>query len=193
MLHLLCVSLPLLAALAAQPVIGFSYPLSPEAIRDAYFLGTGDATKRAGVFAKYTRTFPAPTAGPYVATILFETPYIAVTDEIAQRAANYHAPDAEQDFLGKPESCHVIAQVDFPYNEYDGFTVQLFQAGKKIESLSKQGTFLYTDEEGPAPVGIQMDVEYAPDEIDTDRTVTVQVAIDGGPTTRATFDLSQLR
>jgi hypothetical protein len=35
-----------LAAMAAQPMLAFDYPLSPEAIRDAYFLGHGNSDKR---------------------------------------------------------------------------------------------------------------------------------------------------
>jgi hypothetical protein len=185
-------SIPLMAVFVAQPVVGFTYPLSPEAIRDAYFLGTGDSAKRAEVFAKYTRTFPTPNTGPYVATIEFETPYIAVAEQIAQNAPNYHAPDSEQDFLGKPVNCHVVVQVYFPYNEYDNFTVQLTQNGKNIQSLSKHGTFLYTVEGEPWPAGIQMDAQYAASDIDPDRPAKVQVRVENGPTVQATFDLSQL-
>jgi len=174
-------------------VIGFSYPLSPEAIREAYFLGIGDSAKRAEVFAKYTRTFPTPTSGPYVSTIEFETPYIAVADRIAQSPADYHAPDAEKEFLGKPTNCHVIVQVGFPYNEYDNVTVQLLQNGKEIDAQSKHATFLYSGGDAPAPVGIQKDVEYPAEKIDPDQLATVQVAVKNGPTVSTTFDLSHLR
>ncbi len=189
----LWLSIPLIVTFAAQPVIGFSYPLSPEAIRDAYFLGTGDPAKRAEVFAKYTRTFPTPSEGPWVATIEFETPFIAVADQIAHNPANYHAPDAAENFLGKPANCHVLVQVDFPYNQYNTFTVELTQDGKEIESQSKHGTFLYTDLETPAPAGIQMDVEYQAEKIDPDEPARVLVTVENGPTVHATFDLSQLR
>jgi len=87
-------------------------------------------TRRRG--RTFLRTFP--TAGPFVATIQFETPFIAVAHQIAQRAANYHAPNAEEHFLGKPAVCGVIVQVYFPYDEYDNFTVQLTQAGENIKS-----------------------------------------------------------
>jgi hypothetical protein len=184
--------IPLIAAFAAPPAAGFSYPLSPEAVRDAYFLGTGDAAKRAEAFAKYTHTFPVARTGPYVGAIEFETPYVVVADQIAQRLGDYHAPDAEQDFLGKPGACHVVVQVYFPYDEYDNFTVQLFQAGRKIESRSKHGTFLYSDRDWPA-VGVRMEIKYSADRIDPSEPVNVRVAIDQGPIVRTTFDLSQLR
>jgi hypothetical protein len=185
--------LPLSAVFAAEPVMAFTYPLSSEAIREAYFLGTGDPAKRADVFAKYAHTFPVPTTGPYVEFVRFETPYLFVADQVGQNAANLRAPDAEQDFLGKPVNCHVIVQVYFPYNEYDNFTVQLTQDGRKIQSLSKHGSFLYAVEGEPWPAGIQMDLQYAASDIDPDKTANVQISIDNGPTVQATFDLSQLR
>jgi hypothetical protein len=183
----------LIAAFSVQPALGFNEPLSPEAIRDAYFLGVGDATKRAEVFAKYTRTLPTPAKGPFVASIEFETPYMAVADQISQRIGSYYPPDAEQDFLGKPAICHVIVQVYFPYDDYNNFTVQLTQRGKQVQSLSRHGTFLYTDDEGNAAVGIQMDVKYAADRIETDESAMVQVSIDDGPKESASFDLSSLK
>jgi hypothetical protein len=186
-------SIPLIALFAAQPAISFCYPLSPQAIREAYFLGTGDAAKRAEIFGKYRRTFPTPTTGPSVTFIQFETPYIAVAYRIAQNAASYNAPNAEKEFLGKPANCHVLVQIGFPYNEYDSFTVHLVQNGKEIEAQSKHGSFIYTDFQAPAPAGIQEDIEYPAEKINPDEPVTVEVSVENGPKAQATFDLSQLR
>jgi len=54
----------LLAATAAQPLFGFDYPLSPEAIREAYFLSRGDSDKRAAFFEKYRHNLPVPERAP---------------------------------------------------------------------------------------------------------------------------------
>lgn len=186
-------SILLLCLFPAQSAVAFSYPLSPEAIREAYFLGIGDAERRAAAFAKYTRTFPTPDSGPYVASILFETPYIAIADHISQNAANYHAPDAEKEFLGKLTNCHVLVDVEFPYNEYDNFTIRLTQNGKEIQAQSKHGSFKYWGAEFPAPAGVYEDAEYSAEAINPDAPVRVEVAIENGPTVHATFDLSQLR
>lgn len=186
-------SILVLALIAAQPALAFDYPLSSEAIREAYFLGTGDAAKRADVFGKYTRTFPAPKTGSYVATIEFETPYVVIADQISQNGNNYHAPDAEKEFLGKPEICRVRVQVIFPFDTFENFTVQLLQDGKEIASQAKHGEFLYMGGETPEPIGVDMNVEYAAERIDPDKPAKVEVTLDDGQTVKATFDLAQLR
>jgi hypothetical protein len=186
-------SIVLLALIAAQPALAFNYPLSPEAIRDAYFLGKGDAARRADFFGKYTRTFPMPKTGPYVATIEFETPFIVIADQVAQNANFYHAPDAEKEFLGKPAICRVLVQVYFPYDDEENVTVQLFQDDKEIAIQSKHAEFLYADEEAPGPVGIEVIVDYAAENVDPDKPAKVEVTLENGTTAHATFDLEQLR
>ena len=80
---------------------GFDYPLSSEAIREAYFLGSGNPDKRAEFFAPYTHHLPVPKSGPNVASIGVETPFACVVDAVAHAPLGYHAPDAEHDFLGQ--------------------------------------------------------------------------------------------
>lgn len=186
-------SILLLSLIPAESAMAFSYPLSPEAIREAYFLGIGDAAKRANVYAKYTHTFPTPSSGAYVASILFETPYLGIADQISQSPSNYHAPDAEREFLGKAISCHVLVDIEFPYNEYDNFFIRLTQNGKEIQPQFKRGSFRYWGADFPAPAGVYSDTEYPAEKINPDAPVRVQVAVENGPTVKATFDLSQLR
>lgn len=186
-------SILLLCLFSVQSAIAFSYPLSPEAIREAYFLGTGDAAKRADAWAKYTRTFPTPSSRPYVGSIVFETPYIAIADQISQSPSSYHAPDAEKEFLGKPSSCHVLVDVEFPYNEFDNATIRLTQNGKEIQPQSRHGSFRYWGTDFPAAAGVYWDAGFPAEEINPDEPVQVEVAVENGPTEHATFDLSQLR
>ena len=69
-------------ALIALPALAYQYPLSSVEIRDAFFLGIRNDDLTAALFAKYTRTLPAPETGPYVAEIDLDTPYL----QVAQRA-----------------------------------------------------------------------------------------------------------
>ena len=46
----------LIAFAIALPTLAYDYPLSPEAVRDAYFLGKANSAKRAEFFAKYTHS-----------------------------------------------------------------------------------------------------------------------------------------
>jgi hypothetical protein len=184
------------AFFAAQPILAFQSPLSPESIRDAYFLGKEESDRSAPVFAKYTRALPTPKSGPDVATIQFETPYLVIADQISQNQPGYLAPDVEKEFLGKPEICRVRVFVFFPLNDEENFTVQLFQRDKEIDIQSKQNSFLYSssaDQDGSPTVGIESDITYAAENIDPDDEATVRVTLDNGQIVETTFDLSQLK
>lgn len=185
----------LAAFFAVQPVFAFQTPLSPEAIRDAYFLGKEESDRSAPVFAKYTRALPPPKSGPDVETIQFETPYLVIADQVSQNQASYLAPDAEREFLGKPEICRVRVFVFFPLNDEENFTVQLFQRDKEIDIQSKQSSFLYSsaDLEDNPTIGIESDVTYAAEKIDPDDDATVRVTLENGHVIETTFDLSQLK
>jgi len=189
-------AIPLVAFCAVQPILAFQSPLSPESIRDAYFLGKEGSLRSAAVFAPYTRAFPQPKSGPDVSTVQFETPYLVIADQVSENQAGYFAPDAEKEFLGKPEICRVRVFVFFPLNDEENFTVQLFQRDKEIDIQSKQNRFLYSltaDAEGEQTIGIESDVAYAADKIDADDDATVRVTLDNGQVVETTFDLSQLK
>src|SRR5271154_4140220 len=109
-------SILLLAVLVAQPAFAYTSPLSPEAIREAYFLGKEDANKRADFISKYTRQLPAPKKGVDVGAIQFETPFVMIANRVSRSVSNYFAPDAEQDYLGKPEICRVCVFIYFCYD-----------------------------------------------------------------------------
>ncbi len=81
----------LLALIIVQPALAFDYPLSPEAIREAYFLGKASPEKRNAFFEPYRQNLPVPKTGPNVALIEVETPFAFVVDAITQAPANYHA------------------------------------------------------------------------------------------------------
>jgi hypothetical protein len=96
-----------------QFTFGFDCPLSPEAIREAYFLGSGNPDKRAEFFAPYIHHLPEPKSGPNVGSIEVETPFACVVDAVAHAPLGYHAPDAEHDFLGKPGCFRVRVEIYF--------------------------------------------------------------------------------
>src|ERR1700685_1525360 len=76
----------LTGAAVATPVSALDYPLSSEAIREAYFLGSGDPDKLAFFMEKYTKRYPIPKlpSRGYVALIQFETPYLLVAEHVSQ-------------------------------------------------------------------------------------------------------------
>src|SRR5277367_3313649 len=106
-------SVLLLALMIAQPALAFDYPLSPEAIREAYFLAKENPDKKQAFFEDYRHHLPVPKSGADVALIEVETPFACVVDAISQTPMTYHAPDAEQDYLGKPGQFRVHVEIYF--------------------------------------------------------------------------------
>jgi hypothetical protein len=193
----------LLVVLVAQPVAAFDYPLSSESIRQAYFLGSGDPDKRALFFEKYIKRYPVPQSGIYVGLIEFETPYVQVAERIAQNVSSYHAPDAEQEFLGKPATCRVRVEIYWGYNnaaaitgrgnhEQLDYSVRLKQKDKEIPLKSKWSQTLVAGYSAPIDVGIEFDSEYEADNVES-APATVEVVGPDGKALTETFDLDGLR
>lgn len=196
----------LLAALAiAQPGLAYQYPLSSEAIREAYFLGKASSEKKAEFFAKYTHHLPVPKAGPHVAWISVETPFACVVDRVARGPLDYHAQDAEQDFLGKPGCFHVRLEIDFtptypdpkaatavPSDFWRDLKVHLMQR-TKIPPRSVRGQPIYNTEALLGFTGATMRLDYDVKRIDPAAPATIEVDTPDGEHVQTTFDLAKLR
>jgi hypothetical protein len=195
----------------ALPTLAFDYPLSETSIRDAFLTGNGN--RNSELFVKYVHSFSAPDSGPYVASIRLETPY----EEVAQRgatASNYHAEEAEQEFLGKKLPFRVAVEIQFtptypePQNRESNGAYSLLQSlpdyqndfqidvsqDNAIAPLSSRA-YLASSNFSNTIWGIQgivIEQEFDPEKIDSS-DLTVNVRTPDGQDVAATFDLSQLR
>lgn len=197
-----------LAFVIALPALAYDYPLSDEAVREAYMLGKAGGAKRADFFAKYTQHFPLPKTGSHVAMIELETPFAVVVEHTAQ-ALNYYAPDAAQEFEGKPGIFRVHVEIDLTdsygplLSATDGvvrlrasdfwrdFKIRLLQ-GKEIHAKTVHGTPLYTGGDSSILSGAEVDLEYDAAKIKSD-DATVEVITPDGQDVKAVFDLTTLR
>ncbi len=192
-------SILLPALLVAQPATAYNYPLSSEAIREAYFLGSGDPNKRQAFYEKYTKRYPTPKTGQYVGLIEFKTPYLLIAERVSQNVSNYFAQDAEQEFLGKPAVCDVRVEVYF-WNPngliarvQTDYAVRLKQNDKEIPLKAKWTESLVSGSSAPVDVGVAFNNEYDADKVDTDLPATVEVLSPDGKNIVETFDLASLR
>jgi hypothetical protein len=195
-------SLVLIAAAIAPPVSALDYPLSSSAIREAYFLGSGDPDKRAFFIEKYTKRYPIPKSGTYVALIRVETPYLLIAEHVSQQTS-YHAPDAVQEFLGKPGICRVHVEVYWGYTAAPSpygaqsmypidYTVRVKQNGKEIPIKSKWTRGLDSIASAPVEIGIELNDEYNAEDIQSG-PATVEVVSPDGKVLSEEFDLDSLR
>jgi hypothetical protein len=193
-------SLLLVGVAVAPPVSALDYPLSSSAIREAYFLGSGDPDKRAQFFDKYAKHYPIAKSAQYIGSVRFETPYYVIAEYVSQVSAygSYHAPDAEQQFLGKPEICRVRIEIFYGNSNLPGariqtnYTIQLQQHDKKIPfTQTWTEGMLSADDDGP--VGMFVTAEYNADDIDSAAPATVEILSPDGTTLSEDFDLDSLR
>ncbi len=193
-------------AMVAQPLFGFDYPLSPEAIREAYFLGRGHPDRVNTFFEKYRHNLPAPERGPHVALIEIETPFACVVDELTSGSPNDHAQEAEQKYLGKAGHFRVHVDIYFtpsypgpayeaaPAGVWEDFKVHLKQDAE-IEAQSTHGHLIYSYDEngGAAVIGATVEGEYDVNKIDAGGITTVEVDTPDGQQVETTFNLNSLR
>ncbi len=196
----LVIGVLLVAVAVVPPVSALDYPLSSEAIREAYFLGSGDAQKRALFFDKYAKHYPIAKSVQYVASIRFETPYYIIAEYVSQASAfsSYHAPDAEQEFLGKPGLCRVRIEIyygisNLPTARFQtNYTIQLKQHDKEIPFKRTWTEGMYSTDDG-GPVGMFVTAEYNADDVDSQVPATVEILAPDGNNVTETFDLDSLR
>jgi hypothetical protein len=86
-------SLPLLAK-------AYDYPLSPNAIREAYFLGTRATSLGPDFLAQYTHTIPTLKVGRFTSGATLETPFGQVAVHASSTLA-YSAQNAVKEFYGR--------------------------------------------------------------------------------------------
>lgn len=196
-------SILLPALLIAQPATAYDYPLSSEAIREAYFLGSGDPNKRHEFIEKYAKRYPTPKSGQYAGLIEFETPYVLIVQRVSENVSNYFAQDAEQEFHGKPAVCRIVVDVYWGYAGLQSpsgqnyryqtdYRIRLKQDGKEIPIKSKWTQSILSGESAPVDVGIEFDTEYDADKIES-APATIEVLGPDGKTFAETFDLASLR
>jgi hypothetical protein len=196
----------LLAAFAiAQPGLAYEYPLSPEAIREAYFFGKANPDKKTEFLEKYTHHLPLPKSGPYVAWIEVETPFACVVKKVARMPLNYHAQEAEQDFLGKPGCFHVRVEIDFTPTYPDpraatavrsdfwrDFKVHLRQRAE-IPPRSVRGQLIYNEKALIGFTGATILLDYDVKRIDPAAPAIIEVVAPDEQHIQTTFDLAGLR
>lgn len=191
---------------ASIPVRAFEFPLNDEQIREAYFVGKENPDRRQASLEPYRRTFPVPETGPQVQLIEMETPFFQIADQVSKTGFDYHAPDAVQDYLGKPEQLRVHIEIYFtrtyppqtvdvnnPGAFWEDFKVSLKQKAE-ISPAKNTGRPIWNDGSGPdVIIGATIDLDYDMEKIDSYSEAKVTVDTPDGQHIKTTFDLGRLQ
>jgi hypothetical protein len=192
-----------LTASIAPSAGAMDYPLSSSAIREACFLGTGDPNKRAEFAENYVKRYGARKTGDYVSLIAFETPYMVIAQEIARKGDDYHAPDAVQEYLGKPQVCRIRVEIHWtlnssaaatthPNRDVTNYKLRVTQDGREIPVKTRWSDSLVEGGSAPVDVGIALYREFDTENVRSG-PVTVEVSGVDGHVLTETFDLDTVR
>ena len=205
----------------AQPIFAFQSPLSDESVREAYFLGQRHDGSLEGLVEKSTRRFPAPKTGPYIASVMFVTPFVSAALSSSNYIGNYSAQQAE---LGHRQAGKEIVKVTVqiqltetygqfiaptktnsrsgsasaliprPDDFWRDFQVQIFNGDQALSNAVFHGRPNYScGEYGPCIlISATLTFEFPAETFSADSaSITVEPPV--GESVTADFDLSRLR
>ena len=111
----------------------FDAPLSPEAVREAYFLGQHNDQSTLSFFSQYVKTLPAPDKGAYISEVEIYTPYAQIIEASRRRTGSYSAQQAELDYRHGHDKLYVRIRINFT-DTYGA--LELYHSAKGDKQLS---------------------------------------------------------
>jgi hypothetical protein len=203
-----------LSLLVAHTLVAYEPHLSSNAVREAYFLGQGDAGRLKEFLDPYVKQLPPPKTGLRVAEIEIQTPFKEVVLHARQRSVGYSAQQAEADYRSHKDVILVRVRLYLTptYPEVTEGTTPSGAKGVKlvppdfwrdvIIHVSQQkalvekrisGTPLYSGGKGVSVLtGAKVEMEYDAAEV-ASAPLVVEVAPPNGQKITAEFDLAKLR
>lgn len=179
----------------AVPAVAYDYPLSSNAIRDAYFLGRRQGGLGTEFLAEYRHAIPSLRVEEFISFARIETPFVQVAVE-SGRKLNYSAQDAVQDFLGKPLSVRLHLEILYmPDAPPDAVKIKLVQNRKEISpsSVERSAFFPPTDVYTRLPsIGETFDLEVDALKLDGS-ALAIYIETPDGRNASVEFDLQSLR
>jgi hypothetical protein len=126
-------SLLLPIALLTPSCVAFDAPLSPEAVREAYFLGQHNNQSTLSFFSQYVKTLLAPDKGAYISEVEIYTPYAQLIEASRRRTGSYSAQQAELDYRHGHDKLYVRIRINFT-DTYG--SLELYRSAKGDKQLS---------------------------------------------------------
>src|SRR5579885_974485 len=194
-------------------------PLSPEAVRQAYFLGQRHDQSLAQALAQYTKRRPAPLSGPYISAISFLTPFALLAQLSAQHTVNYSAQQAAIAQRSRPEVVKVLVDIQLtptysallpvpagsdsgasfgflhrPYTFWKGFVIKVSSNRKVLTPSSTSGEprFAFSHDGSCVLSGASVCLVFPAVDFTSD-SVSISVTPPEGDRVAVVFDLSSIR
>jgi len=192
--------LALVPVLAMAPIaLGYEYPLSSSAVRDACLLGTSSNAEPDKTLAEYTHVLPGLKVEMFSTTVSIDTPYTQVTQYCRQKL-NYSVQDAEKEFGDRPMQFRVHMEIYFnpsrttPDNLHD-LKIKLSQDDKELAPRlvgSEPIVAPHNDNDYVQSIGERVDFVMKAGKVSSS-DLNVEISTYDGQQTETTFDLARLK
>ena len=197
----------MLALMVALSAFAYEYPLSADAIREAYFLGSGQKSKSSDFYVQYSHSLGEPKRDPPGSIITIETPYLQIAEH-SRDTSNYHAQDAVKDFFEKPAEFRVFLDIYYKpaasnaakagpgsSDSAKGLKVKLTQHNKEIAWRTVESWPYYPFHDAKTSVERDGDhMEIACDAAMIDSSVlTIKISTPDGQQLVTEFDLAEIK
>jgi len=185
-----------LSLILASPLCAYDFPLSENAIRDAYFLGKQQTGLGTDFLAKYSRAIPELKVEPYISRVRIETPFFQVAEQ-ASKALNYSAQDAVKDFYGKRAVLRMYLEVCYEADAPlpNSVRISVIQKNKPAAPLSDERSAFFPPSDVYMRVpnlGEKVTLEFDPAKLDSS-TLTIRIDTPNGQHSTTEFDLQSIR
>jgi hypothetical protein len=189
----------------ALGVGAYEQTLSPEAVREAYFLGRHNERARE-FLGRYQRTFPAsPNTDLNITQVQVLTPYAQIVSASFKDMLNGNAVDADQEYQGRSLPLLVNVWVYCPSaSAYSAVPFEqcadairhssvVLSQGHPSKPLKTTYTTLYTSwGDSSWPSGLEVELQFDDSQFQS-APIRVSVSSADGPHAEATFDLARLK
>lgn len=188
-----------LVLFAALSAAAYDYPLSSQAVREAYFQGQRRDESTAKLLAQYVKRLPATNAPWQVAEMEVRTPYQQVVLRSWQSLPSYSGQQAWEEYRKRPPQIIVriylataVTQLVVREDVWRKFQFRL-QQEKEIRPTAVTGWPVYFfSEQGSRLVGAEVYLELNAAQVSSG-PLRVEVKSPEGQVSSAEFDLSRLR
>lgn len=188
-----------LVLFAALSAAAYDYPLSSQAVREAYFQGQRRDDFTAKLLAQYVKRLPATNAAWQIAEMEVRTPYQQVVLRSRQSLLGYSAQQAWEEYRKRPPQIIVrvylataITQLVAREDLWRKFQFRVEQE-QEIRPTAVTGWPVYFfSEQGSRLMGAEVYLELDAGKVSSG-PLRVEVKSPEGQVSRAEFDLSKLR
>ena len=185
-----------LALAVAMPATAYDYPLSSNAISDAYFLGIRQSGLTPAILTPYSRFVPELHQGSCTSEIRLETPFLQIV-AYAGGVPNYSSQDAVKDFYDKPMKFRMFLNVCYMRLAPPPNSVKIKIIQNKKELVPETDTRLAYAEpiDGLStlpPNGERVQLEFDAGKIDSS-TITIVIDAPSDQHAKVELDLQSLR